>query len=80
MIFLIEYDRDRGKLVTFSEFPDIKRAEAHDARLKIEINLNGRGIDHEVVLLEAADVAALHKTHRRYFETLEQLASTPGLY
>jgi hypothetical protein len=47
-------------------------------RLEIELDLNRKGIDHEVVLLEAADENALRRTHRRYFEDLSQILKSLG--
>jgi hypothetical protein len=73
MIFLIEYDRNQGTIVTFERFPDHQSARANEARLRLELNLNKRGIIHEVVLLEASSEADLRRTHRRYFETLSNL-------
>ena len=73
MIFLIEYDRDRGELVTFRSFDDVERKNAEAARLELELDLNRRGVEHEVVILEAASENAVRRTHRRYFETLEEL-------
>ena len=74
MIFAIEYDRPSGSIVTFRVFDDSERLEAEKLRLKIELDLNRRGIDHEVVLLEAANEDALRRTHRRYFEDLSEIA------
>ena len=73
MIFLIEYNRSEGRIVTFRSFDDTQRREAKNLRLEIELDLNRKGIDHEVVLLEAADEEALRRTHRRYFEDLRQI-------
>ena len=73
MIFLIEYDRSEGHIVTFRDFDDSQRREAEDSRLEIELDLNRRGVDHEVVLLEAESQDALRRTHRRYFEDLRQI-------
>jgi hypothetical protein len=73
MIFLIEYNRAEGKIVNFREFDDSKRRVAEDSRLEMELDLNRKGVDHEVVLLEAASKEALRKTHRRYFEDLREL-------
>lgn len=73
MIFLIDYDRGRGHLVALHEFSDSDRARAEDARLRLEISQHQLGIDREVVLLEAADRAALERTHGRYFKTLREL-------
>ncbi len=73
MVFLIEYNKRKGRIVTFREFDDSKRREAENARLEIELDLNRKGVDHEVVLLEAESEAALHRTHRRYFDDLRQM-------
>lgn len=77
MRFLIEYDRQSGRLVTFSTFDDTEKQQAEDTRLTLEIELNRRGTKHEVVLLEAASEAAVRRTHRRYFEDLASLATLP---
>jgi hypothetical protein len=42
----------------------------------IELDLNKRGVDHEVVLLEAASEEALRRTHRRYFEDPGQIVKS----
>jgi hypothetical protein len=76
VIFLIEYDRERGLLVSIGQFPDSQRPEAELARLNLELSLN-QGRDREIVLLEAASEEAVRKTHRRYFERIEDLASIP---
>ena len=73
MIFLIEYNRPEGRLVTFERFQDSERLQAQDSRLALELDLNRRRVNHEVVLLEAASEAALRRTHRRCFETLRQI-------
>jgi len=78
MIFLIEYNRREGQIVTSCEFDDSQRREAENARLEIELDLNRRGVDHEVVLLEAASKDALHRTHQRYFEDLTQILKSAG--
>jgi len=76
MIFLIEYNQSEGRIVTFRDFDDSQRREAEDSRLEIELYLKSRGVDHEVVLLEAENEVALHKTHRRYFDDLRQMLKT----
>ena len=76
MIFLIEYNRREGRLVTFKRFQDSERLKAQNARLDLELDLNRKGIDHEVVLLEAASEAALRRTHRRYFEDASEIAKS----
>ncbi len=78
MIFLIEYDRRKGRIITSKDFKDSQRREAENTRIKIEVELNRRGVDHEVVLLEAASWDALHRTHRRYFENLNKLVQIPN--
>ena len=75
MLFLIEYARDKGRMITFKKFRDEDSGTAQSVRLDLELDLNRRGIEHEVVLLEAENEDALRRTHRRYFETLTQLAS-----
>lgn len=75
MIFLIEYDRCLGQLVTFESYEDAYRQMAEDARFEMELKLNRAGIEHEVIILEAATEEALRRTHRRYFEDLAQLAT-----
>ena len=73
MIFLIEYDRSRGQLVKCTAFDDSHRRQAEESRLDLELSLQRKGVAHEVVLLEAATEDALRRTHRRYFEDLEDL-------
>ncbi|HYR78126.1 MAG TPA: hypothetical protein VEM96_20100 [Pyrinomonadaceae bacterium] len=73
MLFLIEYDRGRGDIVTFRSFPDSEREAAGNSRLELELELSRQGQEREVVLLEAASEEALRLTHRRYFENLSEL-------
>ncbi|HUF61270.1 MAG TPA: hypothetical protein VMN36_04285 [Verrucomicrobiales bacterium] len=73
MIFLIEYNRRKGSIVTFRAFGGSERGEAEKSRLAIEMERNREGVDHEVVLLEAESRDALHRTHWRYFVGLEEL-------
>lgn len=73
MIFLIEYNRSEGRIVTIRHFHDSQRREAEKSRLEIELDLNRKGVDHEVVLLEAASEDELHRTHQRYFADLTQI-------
>lgn len=75
MIFLIRYNRPNGRLVAIKRFAD--RVEAQNERLSLELRLHREQVDDEVVLLEAADEQVLRKTHRRYFESLEELLQTP---
>jgi len=77
MIFLIEYDREEGRIVTLRSFED--RPEAEQSRLDLELSLNATNdLDYEVVLLEAANEEAVRRTHRRYFEDLTELTTTPA--
>ena len=73
MIFLIEYNWKIGSIVTIRGFEDSQRQEAEDSRLEIELDLNRKGVDHEVVLLEAKSKDALRLTHQRYFADLRQM-------
>jgi hypothetical protein len=74
MLFLIEYDRSRGSIVQEREFDGNARQVAEDARLELELELNRRGVEHEVVLLDAPSKEALRHTHGRYFESVAELA------
>jgi hypothetical protein len=74
-LFLIEYDRAAGKIISIQSFASEERQEAAKVRLDLEIELLRRGQVREVVLLEAASEEALRKTHRRYFEDLATLAA-----
>jgi hypothetical protein len=76
MIFLIEYERPIGKIITFRKFNDDERKVAEDARLELELDLHRRGIEREVVLLIAKDEEAVRRTHRRYFESLLELSAS----
>lgn len=73
MFYLIEYNRPEGRLVTFRTFTDAERSTADELRFAIELDLNRKKIDHEVVLLQAESEAALRRTHGRYFYDLRQL-------
>jgi len=73
MLFLIQYDRRGGRIVRLERFTDDQRLVAGKARLDLEIELQRRGQNHEVVVLEAASEEALRKTHGRYFDDVEHL-------
>ncbi len=77
MLFLIEYDRTRGQIVTFKRFADSERHKAEDARLELELGLNRLRVEREVVIMEAESEEALRRTHRRYFENLAELVKAP---
>ena len=75
MIFLVEYARDQGRMVSFKAFDNKDSTLAKNTRLELELDLNRRGLEHEVVLLEAENEQALRRTHRRYFESLTELVN-----
>jgi len=73
MIFLLEYDRPRGALVSLREFGDDEMSLAHDACLEREIQLLGSDWTREVVMLQSRSLESLKFTHMRYFATLEEM-------
>lgn len=77
MLFLVDYDRRSGRMVELRAFAHSLRREVEETRLDLELRLNREGLDREVVVLEAADEAALRRTHRRYFADLAELAQVP---
>lgn len=76
MLFLIQYDRSKGEIVSQRRFADSERERANDTRLALEIELNRMAVDHEIVLLDAPDESALRLTHSRYFKNLEGVAAS----
>ncbi len=76
MIFLMEYDRSRGELISIEAFADSDRDSAEDERLRRELILHSNGVQREVVLLQAATEDALRGTHRRYFVDIATLAES----
>jgi hypothetical protein len=76
MIFLIRYNRRQGRIISFEAFDDRQRTSAENCRLQLELDLNRKRVEDEVVLLEALDEDALRRTHRRYFEDAKQIATT----
>ncbi len=78
MIFLIEYDRQKGRKIVYEKFKDFERKKAEKRRQEIELDLNRRNINHEVVLLEATGENLLQHTHRRYFESLDAILKSTG--
>jgi hypothetical protein len=73
MIFLIQYNRELGRIITMESFTDSDQKHAQEERLKLELNLAENGVDDEVVILEAKNEEAVRRTHRRYFEDLHEL-------
>lgn len=74
MLFLIAYDRKREVTETFRTFSSADREVAANARLDLELDLLRRGIDLEVVILEADDESILRTTHSRYFLDRSKIA------
>jgi len=74
MIFLIDYDRSRGELVSIKSFGDSDLALAREERLAKELELHRSGVRRDIVLLEARSEDPLRKTHGRYFSDLAGLA------
>lgn len=73
MIFLLEYDRRRGELLSIWAFSDAHRRAAEDLRLQRELELHRARVEQEIVLLQADSEAELRKTHQRYFENFAQM-------
>ena len=78
MIFLIEYNRRRGEIVTIRTFDNSEKQKAEEQLLQLELELNRRGVSHEIVLLDAVSEKAVRRTHRRYFESLSELLRYPA--
>lgn len=74
MIFLLEYDRRRGRLLTFRRFADEDRVGAQHARLDLELARNRTRAKVEIVLLQAETEEALRITHNRYFQNPYEIA------
>ena len=75
MIFLIEFDRAAHRIFRFEHFDDAQREVAVKRRLALEIETATAKLDHEVVLLEAADEKQIRQTHGRYFKSVEDLVA-----
>jgi hypothetical protein len=76
MIFLLQYDRKKGKVRKLERFPSAEREKAQLERLNIELSLRQARVPLEVVLLEAADEETLKRTHQRYFKTPGELVES----
>ncbi len=76
MLYLIDYERQTGLVRSIKNYVDSSRREAEEARLTLELKLRNEGIEREVVLLQAENMAALRKTHARYFEKWMELANS----
>lgn len=69
--FLMVFDRLQGRVIENTECPD--HSSALGARFRAERRY-ADSPDVEVVVLGAASMAALHKTHARYFHSAGELA------
>jgi hypothetical protein len=68
MIFLVSYDRTSRALThDIEQFSDRERTAARERRLALQLELPGEEGRYEVVLLEAASLDAVRRTHARYF-------------
>ena len=74
MLFLIEYNREKGEIVSMRRFDDSAKGEAEEARLQLELDRQRMGVNNEIVILDAINEAGVRRTHRRYFESLHELA------
>lgn len=72
-LFLLIYDRKRGVLVETREYPGEQRKAALRARFEAEDAHRGDE-DLEVVLLGAASLADVQRTHSRYFKSLAEIS------
>jgi hypothetical protein len=66
--YLIEYNREEGRVVTFKTFSDAQKLAADRERLELELRRLADGISNEIVILDASSEDALRLTHARYFE------------
>lgn len=76
MLFLIEYDRLKGEIVSLSTYADDQRGQVDEARLQLELKLRRENTKREVVVMQAADEEALQKTHARFFKSAQALLPT----
>lgn len=73
MLFLIEYDRLRGEIISMTTYTDAQREQVDEDRLQLELRLRREATKREVVVMEAANEDALRKTHARYFNSAQAL-------
>jgi hypothetical protein len=78
VIFLIHFDPTTGTLLSMQTFSEGQRALADETRLRMELDEHAQGIMREIVTLESPTEAHIRKTHRGYFETLEELVKLAG--
>lgn len=73
-LFLLVYDRASGKLISLDSYDEEKRSDALLRRAQLEIE-HREHAEVEVVVLTAASLDDLKKTHSRYFESLRSIIS-----
>lgn len=71
--YLVVFNRQLGSVVSMSEFED--SAVALEGRFEAEAKHHGRA-EIEVVVLGAESVEALQSTHGRYFQSVDELATS----
>jgi hypothetical protein len=76
MIFLLQYDRKKGRICEIKTFSTGERPQAQRERLDLELSFRKTGVPTEVVLLEAADEQTLKRTHQRYFKSPRELVQS----
>jgi ppGpp synthetase/RelA/SpoT-type nucleotidyltranferase len=74
--FLVAYRRSRGQLLEAESFSGKEPSLSQQRRRELEQKYQGEP-DVEVVLLLARSEENLRKTHSRYFERLDELATRP---
>lgn len=70
--YLLNYDRKEGQLRSIRSFVDASEATRQRFRLELEF-INQPEV--EIVVLGAESEGQLRETHRRFFSTIEELAS-----
>ena len=75
--FLIVYDQRAGRLTRIDEFASDQAQEAMTRRMSLE-NEYLADPNVEVIVLTAADRAALEATHARYFKSIDEIAEDAG--
>jgi len=68
MLFLIQYDKHHGNVISIHEFEEAQRREAEKARAALELALCGEGSVYEVALLDAKALDDVRKTYPHYFK------------
>ena len=73
MYMLIDFDQKSGKLISCRTFGESEGDLVRKARLDLELSLHAAGEVREIVILRAIDEEQIRRTHRRYFETSDDL-------